>query len=407
MGRIRDILNEFGGKKNKAKLKSAIRKGFARGLAGYKRKKLLVLLASLPLPVFIGLFTYYAGASSTTVVAFTSLGFIGIVLPYLALEAFEFRRVKKAEDKFPNFLRDISQATSAGMTLPQAVDTASKIDYGELSKNVNKLNIWLSWGVPFQKAWARFTKSLEKSSVIKRINAIILEAFHSGGNLKATLEALADDVTLLKQMEAEKKSITRQQIIIMYIIFFIFLGVLLAMYRILSPILYIQQIGIFGGVTLQGAPGQALSIDYFKNIFFLMALVEGVSAGLIAGQIAEERIAAGFKHILIMVSASVFVFFIFVFPTVFAMEVSIFPQNVAPEGRVTLVGQVFYESTPASSATITIVEPDGTVSTLFSDSIGEFKKTIDVPALKGSYDIRITSEFQGETQFALRTFTVL
>ena len=404
MGRLKETLSKIKVKKPSSK---DIKSTLTKGLHGYKQKKLLILLASLPIPVVIGLVTFYVGAKSSTVVAFTSLGFIGVVLPYIAYEAWEFKTIKKAEDSFPNFLRDISQATSAGMTLPQAIKTSSKIDYGDLNPYVKKLNIWLSWGMPFPKAWKRFTKSLERSVLIKRINAIVLEAFHSGGNLKATLESLADDVSLLKQMEAERKSIMKQQIMIMYIVFFIFVGVVISLYKILSPILYIQQIGLFSGVSLKAGVVDQLSIDYFKNLFFLMALVEGISAGLIAGQIAEERIVAGFKHILIMVSVSVFLFFMFVFPTVFNMEVSSYPPTVAPNGKVTLVGQVFYESSPAASATITIIDSEGVPSVLFSDNVGEFKKTIEAPATTGAYDIKITAEYKGETQIAVRSFDVV
>lgn len=391
----------------RVKSKKDWRKRLNASLAHYKRKKVLILLASLPIPIIVGLIAFAIGAANTVVVAVVAVGFIGVVLPYIAFEAFEHKKLKRAEEKFPNFLRDISQATSAGMTLPQAINSASKIDYGDLSPYVKKLDIWLSWGVPFQTGWKRFTKMLDKSPVIKKINAIVLEAFHSGGNLKATLEALADDVTLLKQMESERKSIMRQQIIIMYIIFFIFLGVLLSLHKILAPILYIQQIGLFSGVSLQTGGGANLSIDYFKQLFFLMALVEGISAGLIAGQIAEERVVAGFKHILIMVSVSVFVFFLFVFPTAFSMEVSSYPPNVQPGGKVTLIGQVFFESSPASQATITIIEPDGSSSVVFTDNVGEFKKTIDAPNIVGIYDISITAEFQGNRQFATKTFSVV
>jgi len=396
MGRVKK-------KKTRQSLKSVLNKG----VLTYKQKKLLILLASMPLPIVVGLLTFYLGVPSTFVIAFTSLSFIGIVLPYIAFEAIEYSALKKAEDKFPNFLRDISQATSAGMTLPQAIDTASNIDYGALSPYVKKLNIWLSWGIPFQKAWARFTKLLDRSPIVRKTNAIVLEAFHSGGNLVATLEALADDVTLLKQMEAERQSIMRQQIIIMYIIFFIFVAVLISLYKILSPILYIQQIGFFSGVSLQAGATEKLSIDYFKTLFFLMALVEGISAGLISGQIAQERVVAGFKHILIMVSFTVFVFFIFVFPTVFTMEVASYPAQVPPGGKITLVGQVFFESSPASSATITIIEPGGGVTTLFSDNVGEFRKTVDAPEIVGQYEITITAEFKGEQQFATRIFAVV
>ena len=197
-----------------------------------------------------------------------------------------------------------------------------------------------------------------------------------------------------------------QQIIIMYIIFFVFVGVIIALYKILSPILYVQQIGSFSGIGIQEG-GAKLTIEYFRNLFFLMTLVEAICAGLIAGQIAEERLVAGIKHVVIMVSASVFVFFVFVFPAELSVEISVFPTEAPIDSKITVVGKVFSEGAPVSGADVIITDSSGLPKQIFTDNSGEFRYFWATPEQAGEYNIHITIEDEKGTKNFVRTVRVI
>jgi archaeal flagellar protein FlaJ len=369
-------------------------------------KKFYLLIALLPVPLIVSLAAYFVGAASTTIIAVSALGIILIIAPYIAINFLAFQEIKKAEEEYPNFLRDIAQNASAGMTLPQAIQTSSDSDYGALSKYINKLNIWLSWSTPFPKAWQKFTALLTKSELIRRINNIVLESFHTGGDIKVTLNSLAEDVTLLKQMESEKKSVMKEQIIIMYAVYFVFVGVIIGLFKILAPILFIQKMGIFSGISMQNA-GEELSLEYFKNLFFMMVIVESICAGIIAGQISEEKLIAGFKHVIIMLSVGVFCFFVFIFPSSLSLDATIYPSTVVGGDKIIINGQAYYESAPASGATVTIITPQKEILTLFIDNIGEFERTIVAPTQKGSYKIIMSVEYKDEKQTTVSTINVI
>ncbi len=371
-----------------------------------RNKKLFYTALALPAPFILALAAFLMGASSTTIIALLSIGLIIVVLPSIWISFKEFSEIKSAEDQFPHFLEDLSQSASAGMTLPQAISVASKTHYGKLTSHIKQLNIWLSWSQAFPKAWEKFTKRLAASQLIRRVNAIILEAFHSGGDVKKTLGSLAEDVNIIKDMESERKSIMHQQIIIMYIIFFVFVGVIIALYKILSPILYVQQIGSFSGIGIQEG-GAKLTIEYFRNLFFLMTLVEAICAGLIAGQIAEERLVAGIKHVVIMVSASVFVFFVFVFPAELSVEISVFPTEAPIDSKITVVGKVFSEGAPVSGADVIITDSSGLPKQIFTDNSGEFRYFWATPEQAGEYNIHITIEDEKGTKNFVRTVRVI
>jgi hypothetical protein len=270
---------------------------------------------------------------------------------------------------------------------------------------VRQLNIWLSWNQSFPSAWRKFTNRLSRSQLIRRVNTIILEAVHSGGDIKKTLGSLAEDVNIIKDMEAERKSIMQQQIVIMYIIFFVFVGVIVALYKILSPILYVQQIGSFAGIGIQEG-GAKLTLEYFRNLFFLMTMVEAICAGLIAGVIAEEKIVAGIKHVLVMVSVTIFVFFVFVFPAELSVEISVFPSETYAEGKVTITGKAFSEGAPVAGATVIITDHTGLPKQLFTDNSGEFRYFWTAPEEEGDYNIQISVEQDKEIKNFVRTIRV-
>ena len=207
-------------------------------------------------------------------------------------------------------------------------------------------------------------------------------------------------------MESERKSIMHQQIIVMYIIFFVFVGVIIALYKILSPILYVQQIGSFSGIGIQEG-GAKLTIEYFRNLFFLMTLIEAICAGFIAGIIAEEKLVAGIKHILIMVSASIFIFFVFVFPSELSVEISVFPSEAPIDSMITITGKTFSEGAPVAGATVIITDNTGLPKQIFTDNSGEFRYFWTTPEQAGEYDIRITIEHDKDTKNFVRTIRVI
>jgi archaellum biogenesis protein FlaJ (TadC family) len=381
-----------------------LEKTVGKEILGVKTHKIKILLFSTPIPFIAAIVASLLGLSSTSILATFSFGVIGIFTPYMVFGYLEFKEIRDAEEGYPNFLRDLTQSVNSGMTLPQAVATSAQTKYGVLSKYVTKLNAWLSWGTPFPEAWQRLTLALEKSELIKRINGIVLEAFHSGGDISDVLNALADDVTLLKRLEADKKSLMQEHIVVMYIVFFIFISIIVILFKILIPILYIQQLGVFGGLALR--PAEQLSVDYFKNLFFLLTIIQAACMGLIAGQITEEKMIAGAKHIAIMVAIGAFAFFAFIFPSFLTLQVNVFPENPALNQKVTITGSVYFEAQPAAGAKIDIVTPQKEIITVFTDGLGEFDTFVTAPTQPGTYILSVTATYRSETQMFSKTITV-
>jgi flagellar protein FlaJ len=252
------------------------------------------------------------------------LGAIIGSVPYAFFSYFEFKKIRSIEDQLPLFLLDLSEAQKIGMTLPEALRQVGKTDYGKLTEEINKIDYQLSWGIPTQEVMANFAKRLQKSKLIGRTIRIINEAYSSGGDIARTMEATASDITAIKEAEKERKSITYEHMLIMYAIYFIFIGIVIGLSQTLIPLMNLNLNSGVTNIMSFTDPCQACSSNpnincincyvfsvfcqmfsinkscYYYALFLLMAVVQGIFSGLVAGQIGEGSVTAGLKHSSIM-----------------------------------------------------------------------------------------------------------
>ena len=230
-----------------------------------------------------------------------------IIFPILLVRYISYKKRKKIEDMFPVFLRDFVEAIRSGMNLSQAAETVSKNDYGALSPYVKKMAAQLSWGFSVEKVLKNFAKSTN-SKMIGRCVSSIIESHRFGGNIADTFEALSSTAVEIDRLREERKIFLHSQMITGYIIFFVFLGVLLALQRFLVPSLVQAQ----GLPTARGEEIEATEFARaYQDIFLHLILMQGFFAGLTVGKMAEGAMVAGLKHSIFMIVVGVVAFLIF------------------------------------------------------------------------------------------------
>lgn len=295
--------------------------------------------------VLLGIITYIA-LSKQIGGSLLILGLILGILPYAILSFLKNRAIREMEDQFPSFLKDLAESKRGGMTILQAFESANQTDYGRLNSEIEKIHNQLTWGIPFPEVMARFSNRMEASSVIQESVSILLQSFKSGGDITKTIEAIAEDAAGLKETLQKKDSKIKQQIFIMYVIYFLFVGITIGIYTMLAQLL---GLGDPGSGALQGldflsngggsggsinycsgqitaatpmcemskifgfVPGNVTSFTseyatnfnygnmaYYKSLLFSMLMIQGMATGAVAGQIGEGSPSAGVKHALIM-----------------------------------------------------------------------------------------------------------
>lgn len=202
----------------------------------------------------------------------------------------EYTMAKEIEHMFPAFMRDITENINVGMSLTKAIRTASANDYGFLTPYVRDIAAKVDWGITFEKVLTDFAAKT-KSSVIGRAVKGIIEAHRSGGTIGTVLQAMTASINELERIRKERATRIYSQMVTGYFIYFLFLGIMLAMAKLLIPILTFQ---------MAGATGTADISRVFTETFRSLVVIQGIFAGLGIGKMSEGTITAGFKHAFVL-----------------------------------------------------------------------------------------------------------
>ncbi|MEM5867418.1 MAG: type II secretion system F family protein, partial [Candidatus Aenigmatarchaeota archaeon] len=159
-----------------------------------------------------------------------------LILPLVILRYQRERAIKEMEETMPAFLRDLVESINAGVPFHQAIVAASKVEYGELSKEIKKMANQISWGMPVNKVLDQFTERVKSSKKLYLSIKILKETYYTGGDVVSTLASIADSLTQLNEIDKERKSILNQYVVLIYGIAFIFLAILVGINRLLLPI---------------------------------------------------------------------------------------------------------------------------------------------------------------------------
>jgi len=279
------------------------------------------------------------------------IGILAGVLPYGILSFLKNRAIRQVEEQFPNFLKELAESKRGGMTLIQALESSKESDYGKLNSEIKQIHDELTWGVPLPTVMERFSRRMNDSSVIQQSISILLQSFKSGGDITKTIESIAEDSSQLREVIREKNSQIRQQILIMYVIYFLFVGITIGLYMMMGELLglgvaedgaldNVEFIGEDGGTfnfcdgsiiyaqplcsiaqIFGFVPGEITDLAsqeameysygqmaYYKSLLFTMLMVQGICTGAVAGQISEGSPSAGVKHAMIMIPIAFVVF---------------------------------------------------------------------------------------------------
>jgi len=260
-----------------------------------KRMKKLIIINGIIIFLII-LFDFLFLRDVTSL--FSSVLIIAVIMfivPIALVRYTEVAKVRALEDSFPQFMRDLVESVRAGMTLPYAIESISNNDYGKLSPYIKRLNAQLQWGIPFGKAFLKFTKNT-KSALIGRIGATVIESHRFGGNLTDVFEAISTTTIEIERLREERKLYVNSQLMSGYIIFFVFLGVIIGLQRFLVPTL--SNISV-KELTLGATTATDMATEY-KSIFRNLIILQGLFAGLVIGKMSEGALSAGIKHSLVL-----------------------------------------------------------------------------------------------------------
>lgn len=227
--------------------------------------------------------------------------------PVAVFKRRDLKRIEAIDDKFPDFLRDMAESARAGMTLPRALVTASRGQYGALTPEIRKMSAQVQWGVGFTEVLDRFAKR-SGSPLIRRIVTLIIEARRAGGNVVDVLTAASDDAREIKQIVQSRNNQMKSYSIVIYVTFAVFVGVVLVIQAQFLPAFKAAVVALKGAPAVKGLRLQDFDPDTYNTAFFHASLMQAITGGLVGGVLTRGKALAGLGGIFFMVCAAWFCF---------------------------------------------------------------------------------------------------
>ena len=222
---------------------------------------------------------------------------IGIVIStavYGIYNFFRLRRVRKIDERFPDFVRDLAESRRAGMTFTKAILYASKGNYGFLTDEIKKIAMQISWGSSIENALNAFAKRVN-TKLVRRTVSLIIEASRSGGNVADVLDAASKDAREIKLLESERRAGMLSYVAVIYVSMFVFLVIIVVLSKTLIPNM------LTGQATGNVGIGSSLQSSSVTMVFFWAGIIQSGFMGIVAGVFEEGTFVSGVKHCFIMI----------------------------------------------------------------------------------------------------------
>ncbi len=216
---------------------------------------------------------------------------------------------RKMQEKLPDFLIEVSDSLSSGMTTFEAIKVAEKGRYGYLNDEIKKMKSQLSWNVSLKDVFTSFSDRL-KSGIIQRIVFTINEGLLMGGNTSKIFKAAAKEVYQVNQIEHQRKANMSVYMSVIILCFFVFLAIILILDKtIFSSFFDLQskQIQQIGGIL----PYNSIKPIELKYALFSFVYMEGIGSGILAGFMMDGKLSSGVRYGVVLAIVSFVVFKLF------------------------------------------------------------------------------------------------
>lgn len=230
---------------------------------------------------------------------------------YFLNQLSRYKRIKKIEGVFPDFLQLMSSNLRAGITIDRSMLLSVREEFDPLDKEINKTGREIATGKSMETSLLNMAKRTGSEKIQKTV-LLIISGMRAGGNLATLLEQTA---TNMRESDfIEKKAASN---VLMYVIF-IFVAVavgapaLFALSTVLVQTLSILLAGIpeVESVALPFTLSKiSVSVNFIIYFSLIFVIVIDLLAALVLGLVSKGEEKEGFKYFLPILIISLVIFF--------------------------------------------------------------------------------------------------
>ena len=233
-----------------------------------------------------------------------------VMLPFIIFYEIRAWRMRKIDEKMPDFLRDLSNLNGSGILFSNSLKLMAESKMGILTKELKKLKEDLSWGTSTTRVLIKLENSI-RTATSSRVLHTLIKANESTSDLKSVLSVTAEQVKSEEEMKKERSSDMAVYVITIYVAFFVFLFIVF----ILAAYFFPQTVSFTSASKEVGSAGignGAFNIKEYTMLMFHSTLIQAFASGLVAGKMGQGSVYMGLKHSVSMAMLAFVVFTMFI-----------------------------------------------------------------------------------------------
>jgi flagellar protein FlaJ len=243
----------------------------------------------------------------TVVYVYLPLYVVG--LPLAFFREWNVRSRRNVVSKLSDDLRKLSSANDTGLTLLESIKTVADTSSGKLAREFETVHKKVHYGTSLKHALVEFNNEYYIPRLARTVK-LVSKAQEASSQITAVLSTAAQASENQDDIERERKSRTRMQVVIIIMTYFTLLAVM--------AILKVKFLDVMAGLSTQAAnTGDTASATQFGGnvdtklltlLFFHAVTVQGILSGFIAGYIRDADLLSGVKFAVLLPTVALVAF---------------------------------------------------------------------------------------------------
>ena len=232
------------------------------------------------------------------------------LIPLTIFYEWNVRSRRAITDNLSDNLRKLSSANDTGMTLLESLKVVADTSSGRLAGEFRTMYAKVNYGTSLKTALREFNNKYHIPRLARTVK-LISKAQEASSQITQVLSTAAQASENQDDIERDRRSRTRMQMVIIIMTYVTLLGVMaLLKIEFLDTMAALVDTADGGGDTpgAGGGFGGGLDVDELTMLFFHAVTLQGIISGVIAGYIREVSVMASLKFVVVLPTLALVVF---------------------------------------------------------------------------------------------------
>ncbi|RZV08096.1 flagellar protein FlaJ [Natrinema hispanicum] len=284
----------------------------------FRDHPLMTLVVTLPIALLIVVTAIVTGSAPTSwgqllakpiwgTVIYLYLPLYITTIPLAIFREWNVRHRNAVLNQLSEDLRKLSSSNDTGLTLLESLKAVSDTTSGKLAREFEMMHTKVNFGMSLKEALIEFNNKYHIPR-LARTTRLITEAQEASNQISAVLRTAARASENHDDIERERKSRTRMQIVIIIMTFMTVLAVIAILKtQFIDTMAGLSAGSGSGASSAGGAGGGAMSganlsenidVDMLSVLFFHAVTLQAIMSGFICGYMRDADLLSGLKYVI-------------------------------------------------------------------------------------------------------------